>query len=157
MGPSPTDARNQTCILMDSSQVLKPLSHDRNSLFSLFLGLHPKHMEVPGPGVESELQLPACTTATATRDLTHICDLHHSSPSSTEQGQGSNLHRHGYSSLGLLTTEPWWVLRDRGIMRGSSGPGRSSPSPNPTQSKATLTSVLPHIQPQQDGVSSGTT
>ena len=30
-------------------------------------------------GVESELQLPAYTTATATRDLRHIYDLHHSS------------------------------------------------------------------------------
>ena len=26
-----------------------------------------------------ELQLPACTTATATQDLSHVCDLHHSS------------------------------------------------------------------------------
>ena len=32
-----------------------------------FLGLHPWHMEVPGLGVESELQLPAYTTATAMR------------------------------------------------------------------------------------------
>ena len=35
-------------------------------------------MEVPRLGVESELQLPACTTATATPDLSHICNLHHS-------------------------------------------------------------------------------
>ena len=34
---------------------------------------------VPRLGVESELQPPAYTTATATRDLSHICDLHHSS------------------------------------------------------------------------------
>ena len=34
-------------------------------------------MEVPRPGVESELQLPA--TATATPDLSHICDQHCSS------------------------------------------------------------------------------
>ena len=44
-----------------------------------FLGLHPWHMEVPRLGVQSELQLLACTTATATQDLSHICDLHHSS------------------------------------------------------------------------------
>ena len=31
-------------------------------------------MEVPGPGLEPELQLPA----TATLDLRHVCDLHHS-------------------------------------------------------------------------------
>ena len=30
-------------------------------------------------GVELELQLPAYTTATATWDLSHICDLYHSS------------------------------------------------------------------------------
>ena len=36
-------------------------------------------MEVPGPEVESELQLQAYTTATATEDLSSVCDLHHSS------------------------------------------------------------------------------
>ena len=36
-------------------------------------------MEVPRLGVKSELQLPAYTTATATPDPSHICDLHHSS------------------------------------------------------------------------------
>ena len=44
-------------------------------LFS-FLRPHPRHMEVPGLGVELELQLPAYTTAIATPDLSHICDLH---------------------------------------------------------------------------------
>ena len=38
-------------------------------------------MEVPRLGVKSELQLPAYATATATAtpDLSHICDLHPSS------------------------------------------------------------------------------
>ena len=36
-------------------------------------------MEDPRLGVELELQLPAYTAATATRDLSRICDLHHSS------------------------------------------------------------------------------
>ena len=45
----------------------------------VFLGLHPWHMEVPRLGIKSELQLPAYTIATATPDLSHICDLHHSS------------------------------------------------------------------------------
>ena len=36
-------------------------------------------MEVPGLGIELELQLLAYTTATATQDLSHIFDLHHSS------------------------------------------------------------------------------
>ena len=47
----------------------------------IFLGLHPWHMEVPRLGIELELQLPAYTTstATATPDLSRICDLHHRS------------------------------------------------------------------------------
>ena len=36
-------------------------------------------MEVPRLGVESELQLLAYTTATATRDPSRVLDLHHSS------------------------------------------------------------------------------
>ena len=36
-------------------------------------------MEVPRLGVESELQLPAYTTATAMQDPSCICNLHHSS------------------------------------------------------------------------------
>ena len=36
-------------------------------------------MEVPGLGVKLEQQLPAYTTATATPDLSNVCDLHHSS------------------------------------------------------------------------------
>ena len=37
-------------------------------------------MEVPRLGVQSELYTPAYTTATAPWDLSHISDLHHSSP-----------------------------------------------------------------------------
>ena len=48
-------------------------------VFSGLLGPHPRHMEVPGLGVQSELLLPAYTTATATPDPSHVCDLHHSS------------------------------------------------------------------------------
>jgi len=44
-----------------------------------FLGPHLWHIEVPKLEVESELQLLADTTAIATRDLSRICDLHHSS------------------------------------------------------------------------------
>ena len=36
-------------------------------------------MEVPKPGVQLELQLPATATATAMRDPRHVCDLHHGS------------------------------------------------------------------------------
>ena len=46
--------------------------------FFFLLGLHPQHMEFPRLAAELELKL-ACTTATATPDLSHACDLHHSS------------------------------------------------------------------------------
>ena len=46
--------------------------------FFPLLQLHVRHMEVPRLGVKWELQPPACTTATATRDLSHVCDLCHS-------------------------------------------------------------------------------
>ena len=35
--------------------------------------------EDPRLGVKSELQLPATARATATRNLSHVCNLHHSS------------------------------------------------------------------------------
>ena len=47
--------------------------------FFCFLWSYLWHMEVPGLGVQSELQLPAYATATAISDLSCICDLHHSS------------------------------------------------------------------------------
>ena len=66
--------------------------------FFFFKGL--QHMEVPRLGVKSELQLPAYTTATATRDPSHVCDLHRSlwqlGVLNPLRGQGSNLHPHGY-------------------------------------------------------------
>ena len=48
-------------------------------LFVFFLGSHLWHMEVPKPGVKSEVSPLAYTTATATRDLSYVCDLYHSS------------------------------------------------------------------------------
>ena len=44
--------------------------------FFVISGPHPRHMEVPR---QSELQLLAYATATATPDPSHICNLHHSS------------------------------------------------------------------------------
>ena len=41
-----------------------------------FLGPHLQPMEAPRTGVESELQLPAYATATATPDPSHLSDLH---------------------------------------------------------------------------------
>ena len=48
-------------------------------LFIYFSGLHPQYMEVSRLGVDSELQLSAYTTATAMRDPSCTCDLHHRS------------------------------------------------------------------------------
>ena len=54
--------------------------HYFSFFFFVFLGPHLRHMEVPSLGVETELQLPAYTTAPATPDPGRVCDLHHSSP-----------------------------------------------------------------------------
>ena len=45
----------------------------------VFLGPHLQNMEVPMLGIKSKLQLPAYATASATRDTSHVCNLHHSS------------------------------------------------------------------------------
>ena len=58
----------------------KSIDLDVYIILLCFLGPHLRHMEVPRLGVELELQLLAYTTATATQDLSHICDLHYSSP-----------------------------------------------------------------------------
>ena len=44
-----------------------------------FFGVHLQHMEVPRLKVESEMQLPAYTTATSMSDWSCACNLHHSS------------------------------------------------------------------------------
>ena len=71
-GPTP-------CDWMDQDSHLKKNSPGFICLFVCFLGLRPWHMEVPRLGVSSELQPPTSTTATATPDPSHVCDLHHSS------------------------------------------------------------------------------
>ena len=48
-------------------------------IYFVFLGLHLWHMEVPRPGIKSELQLLAYATATVMQDLNHDCELHYSS------------------------------------------------------------------------------
>ena len=62
---------------------------------------HLQHMEVPGLGAKSDLQLTAYATATAMRDPSRICDMHHSSqqhqipnPLSEDRGQNPNPHGH---------------------------------------------------------------
>ena len=50
-----------------------------------FIEPHPQHMEVPRLGAESELHLPAYSTATGTRDPCHLCDLHNSQLTATPE------------------------------------------------------------------------
>ena len=47
--------------------------------FTVILEPHPWHMDIPRLEVESELQLPTYTTATATKDPSLVFNLHHSS------------------------------------------------------------------------------
>ena len=55
------------------------LSVSRSYFFFFFLGPYLWHMEVPRLGVKLELQLLAYIIATATQDLSYVCDLHHRS------------------------------------------------------------------------------
>ena len=48
------------------------------ALVFFFLGPHLQHMEVPKPGVKSELPLQAYAIAKSITDLSRICDLCHS-------------------------------------------------------------------------------
>ena len=73
-------------------------------------------MKVLKLGVESELQLPAYTTAPATRDLIPVFDLHHSSwqhwildPLSEARDQPTT----SWLLVGFISTEPY----------GNSSPG----------------------------------
>ena len=49
------------------------------NFFLCFLGLHLRHMQISRLGVKLELQLLAYAIGTATWDLSHFCNLHHSS------------------------------------------------------------------------------
>ena len=56
-------------------QLYLPCCTTITTVYLFFLGLHLRHMEVLRLGVKLELQLPAYAIATATRDLSNICDL----------------------------------------------------------------------------------
>ena len=63
-------------VFAHSSSILPPAKQKQSGFFfSLFLWPHLQHMEVSWLVVESELQLPAYTTATATLDVSCICNL----------------------------------------------------------------------------------
>ena len=49
-------------------QIIKNITILKRIYFFFFLGLNLQHIEVPRLGVESELQLPPCATATAMLD-----------------------------------------------------------------------------------------
>ena len=70
--------------------------------FFVFLGLYPRHMEVPRLEVESELQLWAYTTATATLD-----------PSCTVSATCTTAHGNGIlNALSKPGIKPVCVLTD---------------------------------------------
>ena len=80
--------------------------------FGVFLGLHLPHMEFPRPGVQSELQPLAYTTATATLDPGRVCNLHCSSsqhqilnPLSKARDQTSRIVS-SWIPVGFITPEP---------------------------------------------------
>ena len=110
--------------------------------FFVFLGLHLQHMKVPRLGAETELQLPAYTTATAMRDLNQFCNLHHSSwqcwllnPLSEARDRTSIFmdtsqvcnplsHNRNSSNLGFLycspikgTWNPWRMVDPKAVQR----------------------------------------
>ena len=71
-------------------------------------------MEVPRLGAELELQPPVYTTATARRDLRHVCNLHHNllqcwilNPLS--EGPGIEPASSGMLA-GFVSAEPQWEL-----------------------------------------------
>ena len=83
-----------------------------------FLGLHLWHMKVPRLGVESELQLPASTTVTATWDMSHICDLHCSSHQCPILNPLSKAGDRTWILVGFISAEPQWELHSH-VLRGS--------------------------------------
>ena len=71
-----------------------------DGFLDFFLGLYLQPMEVPRPGVKSELQPLAYTTTTATQNLSRLQPtpqlMAAQDPRPTEQGRGLNPHPHGY-------------------------------------------------------------
>ena len=68
--------KNVTVHLTSCSSSLRERTWARNPAFFFFLGPYLWRMEVLRLWVQSELQLPAYTTATATQDPSHICNSH---------------------------------------------------------------------------------
>ena len=69
----------------------------------LFLGPHLWHMKVPRLGIESELQLLACTTTTATPVPSHVWALHYS--------YGNTRSLIHWASPGIKPKSSWILVR----------------------------------------------
>ena len=74
--------------------------------FFALLGPHPWHMEVPRLGVESELQLLAYATATATPSC--VCDLQHSSRQHQIPDPLGKARDRTRILVGFVSTVPQW-------------------------------------------------
>ena len=74
-------------------------------------------MEVPRLGVELKLQLLVYTTATATRDPSHVCNLQHSSQQHRILNPLSKARDRACVLMWILvrfvTPEPQWELQDK--------------------------------------------
>ena len=63
-------------------------------------------MEVPGQGIESEIELPTYATARATGDLSHVCDPYQSS----QQLQILNPLSEAWDRTPILVDTSWGLL-----------------------------------------------
>ena len=107
--------------------------------------------KVPKLLVESELQLPACTTAAATPDPSRIYSSRQRQilDPLTDRGRELNPHSHEYKS-GSQLTEPQWKLHLFHVLKA---PGVSSPvltSPQPAVSIVTSTQPTATLLPPSD-------
>ena len=98
----------------------------------VFLGLHPWHVEVLRLGVESELQLPAYVTAsaTATLDPSRVCDPHHNSQQRQILNLLSEAGDQTFVLMGtsqIVSSEPRWELPKRKILNDGARPETAVP------------------------------
>ena len=78
MKPGIESASSRTLVWLITAELQWELLHVF-ILFFAFLGLQLGHVEVPRLGVQSKWQLLAYATATAMRDPSCVCNIHHSS------------------------------------------------------------------------------
>ena len=91
--------------------------------FFFFLGLHLRHVEVPRPGAESELQSYSCWSVPqqqqcgiSTTSVTYTIAHSNAGSLTQERGQRSNLHPQGIL-VGFVTIEPRWELPPNLVMK----------------------------------------